>query len=230
MDALRRLNALYLMILSAGLMLSAANIVRADERSESLTHFRELRQQNVKRMQEIDQALRARLELSSTPQTDQTVADLRARRQEHELRQQFLDRMIFQIDTKFRGGDLRQFMQTSLLEMAKNDVALASGPATAANEVGLWRFLKFAADALRRIPEQRENILAFLEGYMNRSVSNPVPPDEYLRSRNYSNGSVGDSGSPIAREDVGALAAERAGGAGDVLSPIQVLKLPTPAQ
>jgi hypothetical protein len=74
---------------------------------------------------------------------------------------------------------------------------------------GLWKFMRYAADAVRRLPEQKENILPFLEGYMSRSVSHPIRPEDYLSSRNYTNGAESESGSPLSREDVGAIADRR---------------------
>lgn len=124
-------------------------------------------------------------------------------RQEHMLRQEFLDRLIFQVDSKFAGGDLRIFLEKALTDMAKVDAV------TSAVDTGLWKFLKFAADAIHRLPEQKENIVTFLEGYMNRSISNPICPDEYLNSRNYTNGAASEAGTPIDREDVGSATERR---------------------
>jgi hypothetical protein len=129
------------------------------------------------------------------------VTDLRAKRQEHQLRQDFLDRLVAQIDSHFSGGDLRAFLEGALTEMAKVDAVAANG--------GLCVFMRYAAEAVKRLPEQKENILAFLEGYMNRSISKPIPPKEFLASRNYTNGAESESGAPLSREVVGAIADRR---------------------
>ncbi len=46
---------------------------------------------------------------------------------------------------------------------------------------------------------------------MHRSVANPIRPDDYLSTRNYSNGLENESGSPMGREEAGALAEKRIG-------------------
>ncbi len=171
-------------------------------KSDSLKYLQDLRSQNVRRLQEIDQSLNRKIEEAAPTQIESDVNILKQAKKEHVLRQEFLDRLIFQVDTKFRGGDMKAFLERTLVDMAKVD-------AVGAGESGLWKFLRYASDAVRRIPEQRENILSFLEGYMNRSVTNPVKPDEYLSSRNYSNGAKSESGSPMPREDVGAVADRR---------------------
>lgn len=171
-------------------------------KSDSLKYLQDLRSQNVKRLQEIDQSLTRKIEESAPTQIESDVNTLKQAKKEHVLRQEFLDRLIFQVDTKFRGGDMKAFLERTLVDMAKVD-------AVGAGESGLWKFLRYASDAVRRLPEQRENILSFLEGYMNRSVANPVKPEDFLSSRNYSNGAKSESGSPMAREEVGAVADRR---------------------
>lgn len=171
-------------------------------KSDSLKYLQDLRTQNVRRLQEIDQSLTRKIEEAAPTQVESDVSVLKLAKKEHVLRQEFLDRLIFQVDTKFRGGDMKAFLERTLVDMAKVD-------AIGANESGLWKFLRYASDAVRRLPEQRENILSFLEGYMNRSVANPVKPDDYISSRNYSNGAKSEPGSPMAREEVGALADKR---------------------
>lgn len=171
-------------------------------KSDSLHYLQNLRSQNVKRLQEIDKTLQKKVEEISGTQVEQEVGNLKAAKREHMLRQEFLDRLIFQVDTKFGGGDLKSFLERALVEMAKVD-------AIGTQEASLWKFLKYASDAMRRLPEQKENVLSFLEGYMNRSVSNPVRPEEFISSRNYTNGAESEAGSPVDREDVGAFADRR---------------------
>jgi hypothetical protein len=174
----------------------------AQVKSDSLKYLQDLRTQNVRRMQEIDQSISRKMEDIAPAQIESEVSPLRTAKREHALRQEFLDRLIFQIDTKFIGGDMKQFLEASLVNMAKIDASNAS-------ETGIWKFMKYASDAVRRVTDQKENILSFLEGYMNRSVSNPIKPEEYLSSRNYTNGAVSESGRPVGRDEVGAIADRR---------------------
>lgn len=176
---------------------------RPDARIEALSYLRDMRSANVKRLIEIDDALRARIEESSASAVEFEVSRLQTAKREHALRQEFLDRLILQVDTRFMGGDLRIFLERALTEMAKIDATnSAANPA-------LWKFLKFASEVIRRLPEKNENIVMFLEGYMNRSVANPIRPEDFLNSRNYSNGLESESGHPLERDEVGAVADSR---------------------
>jgi hypothetical protein len=202
----KRLNAITQLALALTLV-SASALAFADSpqevKSDALKYLQDLRTQNVRRLQEIDQTLNRKIEESTPANLDSEVTSLRTAKKEHVMRQEFLDRLIFQIDTKFGGGDLKNFLENTLVDMAKIDAA------NSANETGIWKFLKYSSDAIRRLPEQKENIISFLAGYMNRSVSNPVKPEDYLSSRNYTNGAISESGSPMARDQVGAIADRR---------------------
>jgi len=201
-------RALQILSLSMAIVLAApvwAKETRQFQvKSEALRALKEMREQNVKRLKEIDQTLRARIEDSSAVSVEFEVNRLRVAKHEHTLRQEFLDRLIFQVDTKFSGGDLRPFLERTLTEMAKVDAA-----SMAPNDAGLWKFLKFAAEVVGKLPEKKENILTFLEGYMNRSVANPIRPEDFMSTRNYSNGLDSESGHPLARDEVGAVADRR---------------------
>jgi hypothetical protein len=191
--------------LSLGAPLWAKENRNLEQKTEALHYLQEMRNLNVKRLKDIDETLRARIEDSSAAALEFEVSRLKTAKREHTLRQEFLDRLIFQVDTKFAGGDLRLFLERALTEMAKIDATSS----LAQTDAGLWKFLKFASDAVRRLPEKRENILVFLEGYMNRSVANPIRPEDYLSTRNYSNGLQSESGKPLERDEVGAVADSR---------------------
>jgi hypothetical protein len=184
-------------------------------KADTLKHLTDMRQENVKRLKEIDQTLSAKIENSSASVVEAEVNGLKEARREHSLRQQFLDRLIFQVDTKFIGGDLRDFLEKALIDMAKVEAVSST------TDSNLWKFFKYASDAVRRLPEQKENIVGFLEGYMNRSVSNPMRPEDYISTRNYTNGTQSESGSPMNREDVGDIADRR-------IHEMEPIELPVP--
>ena len=129
------------------------------------------------------------------------MSSLKATQHEHQLRQDFLDRLINQIDAHFSGSDLRAFLEPALKEMAKVDAV--------SSDSGLYVFMRYAAEAVQKLPEQKENILSFLEGYMSRSVSHPIPPKDFLAGRNYTNGSHSEAGSPLARDEAGSVTDRR---------------------
>jgi hypothetical protein len=199
------IKSLFITVILATAFSAAANELSTVEvKGDSLRQLQELRNQNVKRLHELDLALAKKFDDVKMVNLEEDVETLKAERHEHILRQDFLDRLIFQLDTKYSGGDLRLFLEKTLVEMAKVD---ATSPAATGG--GLWKFLKYSADAIHRLPEQKENILAFLEGYMNLSVSNPVLPEEYLAARNYTNGSKSEQGHPMNRDQVGTVVDSR---------------------
>lgn len=204
-------RAIQILSLLLGLTLSAplwAKEVRQNNaKADALNYLKGMRTQNVTRLRDIDQALRSRIEDSNPGVVEFEVIRLKTAKREHMLRQEFLDRLIFQIDVRFNGGELRPFLERALTEMAKTDAT--SNDAKNSADLGLWKFLKYAADAVRRLPEKKENILVFLEGYMNRSVADPIRPEDYLNTRNYSNGLDSESGKPLERDEVGAFADSR---------------------
>lgn len=181
----------------------------AEEKGDSLRFLQELRAENTKRLDEIRGKVAAKLENRTTQNLNQDIQLLKAAQHEHSLRQDFLNRLIFQIDSKFHGGDLRNFLEVALVEMAKVD-ALSQNGEQGSIQTGMWKFLKYSSDAIHKLPEKGENVLTFLEGYMDRSIANPVTPDEYMNSRNYTNGSMSEAGNPLSREHVGAIADRRA--------------------
>lgn len=196
-------NLILLVAICLGSSLWAKETPQHEVKADTLRYLQDMRVENGKRLREIDETLSRKFEESKGINLERDVLTLRTARHEHSMRQEFLDRLIFQVDTKFSGGDLRLFLERALTEMAKIDAV------SSATDTGLWKFFKFSADAIHSLPERKENILSFLEGYMNRSVANPIRPEDYLNSRNYTNGSKSESGDPLSRDEVGAVADRR---------------------
>lgn len=181
----------------------AAQRAISDSKNESVRFLRDLRNANFNRLQDIQDSINKRMTEGSLRSLESDVLSLKATQQEHLLRIEFLNRLINQVDGHFGGGDLRAFLERELPKMATTEVLSTNG------DRSLWKFMRYAADAIHRIPERNENVLAFLEGYMNRSITNPVDPKDYLNMRNYTNGAKSEAGAPLSREDVGAFADRR---------------------
>jgi hypothetical protein len=104
-------------------------------------------------------------------------------RRERLLRQEFLDRLVFQIDSKFQGGEIREFLHQTFLEMSLTEAS------SGASDTSLWRFLTYLSLAIKTLPERGENLISFVEGYMEFStISKPVRPDQFVSLRHYTNG------------------------------------------
>lgn len=107
------------------------------------------------------------------------LQELDDERLELKAQRQILDQLIFRIDSKWNGNNLKGFLETSLLEMAQTDLA-DPGQGT------WWRFMIQASLALREAAEPGADPLRFLEAYMSDStVLTPKPLLELLRSQNY---------------------------------------------
>ena len=170
----------------------------------------DLKNQNSQRLKEIDLNLKEELiqqtQVESLLNSNQNKANseveidrLSTLRKEHLLRQTLYDRLIFQIDTHFKGGDLKAFLKQQTRKMAEIEVQN-----TQSNEQPLWKFLSYLSAAVDQIPENDEDVLEFIEGYIKSSgLLQPIRPSEYLAKRNYTNGTQTMAAKPIPRENLG---------------------------
>ncbi len=132
------------------------------------------------------------------------IESLSNQRQEFIWRQELIDRLVLQIDSRFKGGDLRDFLSERLVEMAKADLLETAG------NKSLWKQMTYLSQTLRQIPERGENIIGFIDGYLkNSSFKKPLRPDEYLRTRAYSNGGEHVAATPATKDQVGEMVEQR---------------------
>lgn len=187
----------------------------AESREEALSALKSLVEKNQNRLEQIDRSIRKGLmdvrniglsdtsPASAQPQEKLTLKErelesLSLQRREHLLRQDFLDRLSFQLDRHFHGGDLRAFLERKTLEMAQTEIS-SSQP-----ESNMWKFLSYLSLALKELPERHESPFAFVEGYMRFStLLNPSRPDDYLAKRNYTNGRDFETAEPMSADRVG---------------------------
>ena len=134
---------------------------------------------------------------------DKSLANLVDRRKELSLRRDFVDRLIFQIESKWNSNDLRGFLTKQLMEMAFTEIA-ESRSQSASQLSNMWRFLSYLSIALREIPDPNENLLAFIESYMNfSSILNPKPPFSFLEHRHYTSGPISTQAKSVKLEELG---------------------------
>lgn len=132
--------------------------------------------------------------------TTKRLAALREQKEEATLRYEFLEQLIFQFDSKWTNQPLAIFLEHQLLDMATTDLTSAQ-----VNRGEVWRFYTNLSVAIREIPEPREDLLAFLDGYMEfSSIKNPKSPLQYLSSRHYTNGAVNQMATSTNRDDISA--------------------------
>lgn len=158
------------------------------ERSQVLSDLQAIKAENTSRLNEIEKRIRSQLENRLAPTLNVTfdekeVESLNEQRQERLLRQDFLDRLIFQVDTKYSSGDLRAFLSERLSDMARADLLSRE------SNQALWKQMTYLSQALRDLPERDTNAVGFVEGYLKASTfKKPIKADEYLKSRQYTNG------------------------------------------
>jgi hypothetical protein len=130
---------------------------------------------------------------------------LRNQRHELSLRQEFLDRLIFRVDSHYKlDTDLKDFFFNQISEMAEVEASEVQG------DPSLWKFLTYLSMALKTQVERSENIVAFIEGYMKfSSISSPTKPEDYVRLRSYTNGKDSYSAKSIAVEAIGEIVEKR---------------------
>ncbi len=192
-------------------LLLVAQMAFGESRGEALAQVKSLIDKNHTRLIELDSSISKALMgirdlgLTQNQETrtklvglEKELEKLSFQRQEHLLRQEFLDRLSFQVDRHFQRGDLKAFLEKKTLEMAQTEI---SSPQSDSN---MWKFLSYLSLAIKELPERHENPFAFIEGYMRFStLLNPLRPDEYLAQRNYTNGHDFETAAPMEADRVG---------------------------
>ena len=121
-------------------------------------------------------------------------------RAEYNARREFLDRLISIVDTKWSGQALRDFLSGQLLDMALTEF---TAPSTDGKE-GL--FLVYLSIAVRELAEPKENLIGFVEDYMNfASILDAKTPTEFLGNRSYTNGVLSYTAKSVDRAKLGEM-------------------------
>ncbi len=186
----------------------------APSKAQTLESLKQIQRKQIQTLENVDQSIRRTLSDSQSvnlrggdPLNDekqmqaipQRLSSLQARREELLLRRDFLDQIIFQVDSKWTTQPLAVFLEQTLLDMAAAE--LTSNPPA---KTDFWRFYTYLSIAIREISEPREDLIAFLSGYLEFSgVQKPKSPLAYLETRNYTAGSMSQAARPGRRDEVG---------------------------
>jgi hypothetical protein len=132
----------------------------------------------------ISQLLDWRTEISS----DQNISD-----RERDLRLQFSNRLLFQVERKYQETDLLQFMIDTANDMKTTDEMRDNQSYGGMND-----FLENLADALKTLIEPRENVISFIRDFTQFcTLSKPCDVDQYAETRNYSDGKEMEKAAPM---------------------------------
>jgi hypothetical protein len=125
------------------------------------------------------------------------IDELNKRRSELNARREIVDRLIFQVDSKWSSQKLQDFLSQAFIEMASTD--LADG-----RDNKLWKELTYLSMVVRDAPEASEDMIGLVEGFLKFSnVLEPKTPGEYIASRNYTNGAESQMAHVTPRESLG---------------------------
>ena len=182
-------------------------------KAEALTRLKAIQAKQNNEIQSIDDALRKRFgdstqidmhqqnsKLSDRRVTQLTghIEDLSQRRAELTARRDFMNMLIFTIDTKWNGQNFNKFLEFTFLDMAMTDI---SDTRTSSH---LWKFLTYASITVREAPEPHEDVINVLESYINFSgLLEPKSPAVFLAGRSYTNGNLSYSAKGVPADQVG---------------------------
>lgn len=194
---------------AGGSLVRAAIEDKAPDKKEVLKQLKDLQDTQQKKLRQIDEEIAKRLNATRSVKLDNMVnaenlpeqlQKLHAQKREYSRRQDFVNRLIFEIDNSWNGQDLRGFLEAKLLDMAAIELKDDNG------DSHLSSFFSYLSIALREMAEPRENMVAFIDGYMSfSSLSDPQSPQKFLAARNYTNGAVNETAHGVSRDDLGVV-------------------------
>lgn len=176
---------------------ASATSAAQPSKKDVLARLKTIQDQQISQTEELDKAIRKQLQETLTMQLKadepnvanrrttlltKKIDELNKRREEVNARREIVDRLIFQIDSKWSNQPLQQFLEQTFIEMASTD--LSDG-----RDNRLWKEFTYLSMVMREVPEANEDMINVFQGYLNYSnVLEPKSPAEYLASRNYTNG------------------------------------------
>jgi hypothetical protein len=132
---------------------------------------------------DLDQGARAQDARRRVDQPLDFIQSLDQDRIELDAQRRIVDQLIFALDTKWSGRDLKAFLEMQLMEMAAVDL---DSDLNDSRRGEWWRFLLQASVALREIAEPNEDPIAFFESYMKFSrVLDPRNAIDFMLERAY---------------------------------------------
>lgn len=124
---------------------------------------------------------------------------------ERDLRQQFISRLLFQIERKYMGENLKLFFQSSIWDMCLTD-RMKMNQSLGGMEV----FLENLNFSLKELLEPSENPLHFVEAFTEFSgISDPASMEEFADTRNYYDGRQVQGANPLELDQAANYAEEK---------------------
>ena len=124
---------------------------------------------------------------------------------EIDLRLDFINRLIFQTESKYQEETLRDFLLKTFEEMTETDQLTNNQSFGSMNE-----FLISLQTSLATLIEKNENPLIFVQNFTEFSgISEPASADEFSETRSYYDGKNISAAHPLSLEEAANLADEK---------------------
>lgn len=147
-----------------------------------------------------DNVLSQLLDWRAEIQSDNSVSA-----REKDLRLQFSNRLLFQVERKYQETDLRQFMIDTANDMKQTDEMRENQSYGGINE-----FLEDLKDALKTLIEPHENVVSFIRDFTQFcTITTPCSVDQYAETRNYSDGKDMEKAEPMNVDDAAESVAQK---------------------
>lgn len=179
-----------------------------------ISKLKSIQSKQVELIGSIDEKLKSKLkDTQSLRVTDDTIgSELRMtrlqdsmelfdqKRREAVERSQFVDRLVFAVDTKWTKDSIKTFLEQTLLDIASAEM----NQTDSRSATSIWKFATYLSVAIREISEPREDLISFIDNYMEFSgVLAPKPPTAFAQARSYTNGVTSESARVANRENLG---------------------------
>lgn len=174
-------------------------------KSEIITNLTKLRDETQNKVAAIETKIQKSVDLTMNtedvvPQpSEKEIKLLRAEMKDLRFKQDFLDRLIFQVDTQWKEQvPFKKFFSHTVQQLAKQD-------ATDTDKDGNWTYISQLGVVLKETAADRaENPITLLEDYLRDStLHKTIKPKDFLSKRHYSNGKVSTQSSAPSRDTVG---------------------------
>ena len=181
------------------------------QKPELMQEVRKIQEQHLQRLQKVETQMRSRLGSSqniklgsktalNTKNLEKEIKLLQAQITDLNRKQEFLDKLAHAFENKWYGQDLQEFMTVQLLEIGSND--LKSSQTT--SKESLATFAAYLSIAVRELHEPQESLFAFVNSYIEVSeVAMPLPPELFLKTRNYTNGIKNEQAHGVPKDQLG---------------------------
>ena len=173
-------------------------------RNEILGSLVKMRDEAQSKTAELELKIKKSIELSMNPDevvtpSDKEIKQMRAEMKDIKFKQNFLDRLIFQVDTRWKEqGEFKKFLTQTIQEIAKQE-------ATNTEKEGDWAYISQLGLVLKETAADRgENPMSLVQDYLKQStLQKPLKPKEFLSKRHYSNGKLSTQSETPEKDTVG---------------------------